>query len=46
MKEHVLLPTFPLSADWNANEMAEAAAVILEYEVSLELEDIHSGKIK
>lgn len=45
MKEHVL-PAFPLSADWNANEMAEAEAVILDHEVSLELRDMHSGKKK
>lgn len=36
----------PLSADWNANKMAEAEAVILEHEVFSELEDIHSGKNK
>lgn len=43
---HVFLPPLAFSPDGNANEMAEAGTVILNHEVSLELENIHNGKIK
>lgn len=44
--KHVLRPPIPFSPDGNANEMDEVRAVILNHEISLELENIHNGEIK
>lgn len=44
--KHVLLPPLSFSIDGDANEMAGAETVMLTHEVSLKLENIHSGTIK